>query len=161
MILEQKALQFATEAHNGQFRKDEVTPYIEHPIEVVNLLKSVEITEPDIIASGYLHDVVEDCNITLETISKEFNSEVSRIVAALTRDVDREKYKERIKNSDYKIQIVKLADVVHNCSTINEPYIHEETRSIKIQDCNSLYFDLAKKISPKFYKLLVEYMDLH
>ena len=85
MDLEQKALAFAREKHDGQLRKDNVTPYITHPIAVVKLLRDIGISDSDIIASGYLHDVVEDCAVSIETIDREFNSEVARIVGVLTR----------------------------------------------------------------------------
>ena len=159
MDLEQKALAFAREKHDGQLRKDNVTPYITHPIAVVKLLRDIGISDSDIIASGYLHDVVEDCAVSIETIDREFNSEVARIVGVLTRTeyVSREEYKERIRYEDYPVQIVKLADVVHNCSDLT-PDLPEKTIQRKVEDCKSLYFDLAQDICPQYYDKLVTYV---
>jgi len=153
MTLIKKAQKFATQAHKGQFRKDGKTPYIKHPEAVVNLLKQIGINNQDILSAAWLHDVIEDTSITLEQIQKEFNSNITRIVAALTRDVNRKKYNERIKNADFSIKIIKLADIIHNCRDIN-PSIPSITIKRKIKECKELYLNLAKEISPVFYNLI-------
>ena len=158
MLLEQKARQYATEAHKGQFRKDGITPYINHPGEVVNLLKSIGIKAIDTLCSGWLHDGPEDTKMTIELIEKEFNANIARIVGQLTRDVDREAYKERIRNADYAVQIVKLADVVHNCSDLKNPSLPAQTIRRKVEDCESLYLELAERICPEFHEMLVGYL---
>ena len=156
MEIEQKAQQFATKAHKEQYRKDKITPYIEHPRAVAKLLKEVaEIKDLNIICASWLHDVIEDCKVTKEQLEHEFNPEIARIVCALTRDIDRQAYLERIRHSDYAIQIVKLADVVHNCSTLGQE-IPLRTIQRKIDECNALYLNLAKRICPKFYLMLEE-----
>ena len=147
--LEIKAREFATEAHKEQYRKDRTTPYITHPAAVANLLKEVPIYDENIIAAAWLHDVIEDCGISSERLRKEFNSEVERIVSTLTRNCSREEYKKRIKDADYAVQIVKIADVVHNCSTLDES-LQEKTIRNKVNDCKALYFDLADKVHPPF-----------
>jgi len=154
-MLEQKAKEFAIEAHKGQLRKDGITPYIKHPIEVVNLLKNID-SNSDVLCASYLHDVIEDCKITKELLEKEFNPNIARIVSALTRDINREEYKKRIKNSDYQIQIVKLADMVANCKDLYS-YLSEKTITQKVNDCNNFYFSLAQKTCPGFYELLKKY----
>ena len=157
MNLEPKAKEFAAKSHKGQLRKNGITPYINHCAGVVSLLKEIGIVDDDILSAGWLHDVIEDCNVTKEQIEQEFNVNIARIVSVLTRDVDRETYKERIKQSDYQVQIVKLADTVHNCSEMAHQNIPEKTIKRKIEDCEALYFDLAKQICPRFYDLLKEY----
>lgn len=154
----QKAQQFATKAHKGQFRKDNKTSYVEHCKAVVKLLKGIGVTNQDILAAAWLHDTIEDCGYTKDELEKKFNPNIARIVATLTRDVDRDSYKKRIRDSDYTVQIIKLADVVHNCSDLN-PSLPEKTIRRKLEDCKALYFDLAKKICPKFYALLLQYTD--
>lgn len=156
-MLEQKAKEFAIEAHKGQFRIiDGITPYVNHPIEVVNLLKNID-SNSDVLCAGYLHDVIEDCGITKELLEKEFNPNIARIVSALTRDVNREEYKKRIKNSDYQIQIVKLADMVDNCKDLYSG-LPKKKITRKVNDCNDFYFSLAQKICPEFYELLKKYI---
>lgn len=157
MNLEQKAREFATRAHEGQLRKDGKTAYINHCYGVVRLLKEIGIEDENILCSAWLHDVIEDCGINKEQIEQEFNKEVARIVSALTRDVNREKYKERIKDAGFAVQIVKLADTVHNCSELGN-CLDKKTIRTKVEDCENLYFELARKIAPKFYESLIKYI---
>lgn len=157
MNLVKKAEEFATKAHTGQFRKDGKTPYIKHCEGVVKLLKGIGIEDENIIAAGWLHDVVEDCNINIEIIEREFNFEIARIVIALTRNCSREEYKERMKKTDYSIQIIKLADMVHNCSELNED-LKFKTVVRKIDDNDKLYLEMAERICPEFYELLMKYI---
>ncbi len=152
-----KAEIFAIQVHEGQFRKDGKTPYIKHCATVVELLKSIRIKDENILVAAWLHDVIEDCDVTAKEIEKEFNEEIARIVSTLTRDVDRELYKERMKKADYKVQIIKLADMVHNCSDLNED-LKFKTVVRKIDDSDRLYLDMAKKIAPEFYEKLIMYL---
>ncbi|MDP2925458.1 MAG: HD domain-containing protein [Nanoarchaeota archaeon] len=157
---EQKAEEFAMKAHKGQYRLDGKTTYIEHPRNVARLLKEAGIKDENILCAAWLHDVVEDCGIEIERIGREFNMEIARIVFALTRDKtrSREEYIKKIKNSDFAVQIVKLADVSHNLMTLHKDVPENTVRNI-INDCNSFYFGLARKISPTFYNLLQTYLD--
>ena len=156
-MLEEKARSIATEAHKGTYRKDGVTPVITHPEAVVELLKSVGVTDQDILCAALLHDTIEDCGLTAEFIECEFNQRVAGIVKALTRDVGREEYKQRIKESDYAVQIVKLADTAHNCKSLFEG-LPQHTIRRKVEDCKAFYIPLADKICPEISKLLLEYI---
>lgn len=156
MNLVQKAKEFARECHKGQFRNDGKTPYITHPEAVVNLLLDATIRDENIIASAWLHDVMEDCNININEIKKEFGDDVAEIINVLTRNVDREKYKQRIKESDFAVKMIKLADTIHNCSEMYESSVSANTRTSKINDCNNFYFDLAIQTYKPFYFLLKE-----
>lgn len=158
MNLERKAREFAIEAHAGQYRADGVTPYITHPEAVVELLRQVPIYDENILAAGWLHDVVEDCQVPRETLRSEFNSEVERIVVALTRNCFREDYKKRIENADYAVQIIKLADLVSNCSDLRNG-VPEKTIQNKVNDCKELYFKLAGKTHPPFHRMLMDSMS--
>ena len=55
-----KAIEFATRAHRGQFRKGTRRPYIVHPIEVGDIVCSMT-TDEEVISAAYLHDTIEDC----------------------------------------------------------------------------------------------------
>jgi guanosine-3',5'-bis(diphosphate) 3'-pyrophosphohydrolase len=81
----QKALRYATKAHEGQFRKTKGIPMITHPIRVAEILKDAGFSE-EVIAAGYLHDTVEDTTVTIEDIEMEFGSKVASIVAGNTED---------------------------------------------------------------------------
>ncbi len=155
ICLETKAREFAEKAHEGQYRMDGTTPYIEHPAGVVRLLKENEVYDENIICAAWLHDTVEDCQVTSEVLKQEFNPEIARIVSLLTRDVGREKYLERIRNADYSVQIIKLADVVHNSSTLFKG-IERRTVERLVKDSKNLYLRLAGKIAPRFYTMILE-----
>jgi guanosine-3',5'-bis(diphosphate) 3'-pyrophosphohydrolase len=82
-----KAIVFAAQCHTGQYRKDGKTPYINHPLEVMNLVVSnVEHPESDVLVAAVLHDVVEDTNVTLAEIRIMFGVHVAKLVAELTDD---------------------------------------------------------------------------
>ena len=71
-----KAVNFADQAHQGQFRKSG-EPFIIHPINVGMILASLKM-DADTIIAGLLHDVVEDCDISLSEVRKEFGKNVSK-----------------------------------------------------------------------------------
>ena len=80
MTVEEKALNFALEAHRGQVRKSEPDkPMVFHPIDVAHILKEYGFDE-NVVAAGFLHDVVEDTNYTFKDIKKEFGSDISSLV---------------------------------------------------------------------------------
>ncbi len=160
-----KAYTFAKEAHMGQFRiKGE--PYISHPFEVAKLVYSLGLDEVSIIAS-FLHDVVEDTDITLQDIRNEFGGEVETIVSGLTKilyfgenKVDRniEALRKILLASakDIRILIIKLCDRLHNMRTLEE--LEEEKRERIANETLVLYAPLAQKIG--IYSLKWELEDL-
>ena len=81
------AIIFAAQAHTGQYRKDGKTPYINHPLEVMNLVVlNVEKAREEVLIAAVLHDVVEDTHITSAEIKEKFGQDVARLVAELTDD---------------------------------------------------------------------------
>ncbi len=80
MDIKEKAKLFAIKAHKGQVRKSESDkPMIIHPISVGKLLESYGYDD-NVVAAGYLHDVVEDTKYTINDIEKEFGSDVAQLV---------------------------------------------------------------------------------
>ena len=75
-----KAIVFATKAHEGQFRKATKIPYILHPMECAVIISGMT-TDEEMIAAALLHDTVEDCDVTIEDIRREFGSRVAQFVA--------------------------------------------------------------------------------
>lgn len=72
-----KAMNFAAKAHTSQMRKDGVTPYINHPIGVANILTEIgNITDLTVICAALLHDTVEDTDTTFEDIRNEFGERI-------------------------------------------------------------------------------------
>ena len=80
-----KAIVFATKAHEGQFRKATKIPYILHPMECAVIISGMT-TDEEMIAASLLHDTVEDCDVTIEDIRREFGSRVAQFVARESED---------------------------------------------------------------------------
>lgn len=129
-----KAIEMAKEAHDGQFRKTG-EPYIVHPLAVKKILEEWGMDEDTIIA-GILHDTVEDTDLHLEDIKKEFGESVAFLVDGVTklstarngmRDIDT--YLPATKDNflrlmialgdDIRVLIIKLADRLHNLRTLS------------------------------------------
>lgn len=128
MQLIEHARAYATQAHDGQVRKYTGEPYINHPAEVAQIVAGVD-GSPEMIAAAWLHDVVEDCGVTLEAIHYHFGAEVRSLVFWLTdaskpSDGSRAKRKqidrEHIAAAPAEAQTIKLADLISNTSSIVE-----------------------------------------
>lgn len=83
LSLVRKAYEFAAEKHLHQKRKCG-EPYIIHPVEVTEILTDLEMDEQT-LAAGLLHDVVEDCGVTLAELEQEFGFEVANLVDGVTK----------------------------------------------------------------------------
>lgn len=116
-----RAEDFATRAHDGQTEKDEnKTPYIYHPAMVARLVSQAGCSDEE-IAAAWLHDTVEDTNVVIETIKKEFGNEVAHIVEGLT-DIPgwenlpvserKQRQADRVLTERDSVKKVKLADQV-------------------------------------------------
>lgn len=81
--LVQRAFEYACAKHEGQYRKSGL-PYIVHPVEVTEILAELEMDEQT-LAAGLLHDVVEDCNVTVEELTREFGSDIAHLVDGVTK----------------------------------------------------------------------------
>jgi len=83
--LKQQAKEFATIAHQGQYRKSSKTPYITHPVRVAGRLEQSGF--PDrLVCAGYLHDVVEDTMYEAKDIEHRFGQRIAHLVAEHTED---------------------------------------------------------------------------
>lgn len=121
-ILE-KAILFAAKKHTGQSRKGNKVPYIMHPMGVASIIyetkKSSNINL--ILAICFLHDVVEDCNVSIKEIARIFGFHIAGCVEELTTNKEeceklgKQEYllRKMVKMTSYSL-CVKLADVLHN-----------------------------------------------
>src|SRR5215831_17757747 len=121
-VTELNAKQFATLAHEKQFRKYTGEPYIVHPERVVQLLGLVPHTD-EMLAAAWLHDVVEDCGVSISYIRDLFGHRVASLVAQVTdvskpsdgnRKVRKQIDLEHLAKADEEGQTIKLADIADN-----------------------------------------------
>lgn len=121
-----KAYQFAKKAHEGQKRKYSGEPYINHPVEVMQIVLTVPHTE-EMLAAALLHDNVEDCGITLYQIKKEFGWQVMAYVNDLSdvskpedgnRELRKKLDRDWIAEGDPASKTIKLADLISNSRSI-------------------------------------------
>src|SRR3954468_17269703 len=121
-----KAMAFAAQKHRLQRRKDrEESPYINHPIDLANILANeAEIADSIVIAAAVLHDTVEDTETTPEELEREFGEEIAGIVAEVTDDrrLGKDERKrlqiQHAPHASFKAQQLKLADKIANLRDI-------------------------------------------
>jgi (p)ppGpp synthase/HD superfamily hydrolase len=126
--LVERALLFATKAHEGQVRKYTNEPYINHPIAVSKLVASVTDNQ-GMIAAALLHDTVEDTEVTLSDITREFGGIISEWVENLT-DISKPEDGNRaarkmidLRHTERSLppaMTIKLADLIDNTGSIVE-----------------------------------------
>ena len=117
-----KALEFAARKHRDQRRKDKLaTPYINHPIEVAQLLiNEGRVDDINVLVAALLHDTVEDTETTIAELQSIFGDEIAAIVAEVTDDKSRPKAERKnlqIENAagcSEAAKLVKLADKTCN-----------------------------------------------
>ncbi len=149
-----KAYDFALKAHEKQ-KRDEGSPYIIHPIAVANILTELKLDSAT-IATGLLHDTIEDTHATYNTIEAEFGKEVADLVDGVTKISEFEN--QAISNSkaenfrklilatskDIRVLLVKLADRLHNMRTIK--VVEKEKQIRKAKETMEIYAPLADRM---------------
>lgn len=123
-----KAVEFATKAHEGQFRKGTKRPYIVHPVEVGDIVSGMTKDE-EVISAALLHDTIEDCEgVTQRVLAQEFSERVAWIVAQESEDkslswMERKKSTiEHLRNAPREVKMVGLADKLSNMRDIDRDY---------------------------------------
>ena len=123
-----KAYEFAVKAHADQ-KRHSGDPYVIHPVAVADILTELKLDSAT-IATGLLHDTIEDTHATYNTIAKEFGTEVADLVDGVTKisvlenqantSTKAENFRKLIlaTSKDIRVLLVKLADRLHNMRTI-------------------------------------------
>ena len=182
-----EAIKYATQKHEGQFRKSG-QPYIIHPILVASIVSHFGGDE-EMIFAALLHDVVEDTPCTSQEISDEFSPAIARLVDGLTKIIEiREEelvpstsHEKLVTSaltfrkmllasiSDVRILVVKLCDRIHNMMTLDalthvkQKRISEETLVVYAPIAHRLGISTIKNVLEdlSFYYLLPhEYMKI-
>ena len=182
-----KAYSFALKAHKNQ-KRDSGDPYLSHPVAVANILTDLKLDSAT-IATGLLHDTIEDTKVTYDIVQKEFGSEVADLVDGVTKISELEgKVIENSKaenirklilatSKDIRVLIVKLADRLHNMRTLNS--IIDEKKRLRIaKETMEIYAPLSdrmgmnhirdeledlsfQKLNPKARSLVVEKLSIN
>ena len=121
--LEGAAARAATDAHKGQTRWDKSIPYITHPCAVANEFKDVEGEEGVFLRTvAWLHDVVEDTDLTLDNLEElGFSRDVTEAVCLVTKIKDDDYIDYILRISRNRVAcLVKLADIRHNLSSLKK-----------------------------------------
>lgn len=163
-----RAYEYANKAHEGQFRLSG-EPYIIHPIQVAGIIAQLKM-DADTVATGFLHDVVEDTEVSLEEIETEFSSAVAFLVDGVTKLGQikfQSKQEELAENHrkmllamsrDIRVIIVKLADRLHNMRTMK--YQKPAKQIEKSEEALEIYAPLADRIGMNSIKWELEDISL-
>ncbi len=158
------AFDFAYQLHDGQFRASG-EPYIVHPIAVAGLLRDIGASAA-VIAAGFLHDVVEDTQVTPEEIEDRFGEEVRALVEGVTKlggihfTNRTEAQAENLRRmflamaSDIRVVLVKLADRLHNMRTLGA--LKPEKQQRIARETRDIYAPLANRLGIGRFKWELE-----
>jgi GTP diphosphokinase / guanosine-3',5'-bis(diphosphate) 3'-diphosphatase len=162
-----RAYVFSMKAHGAQLRASG-DPYFSHPIEVAGILTDLKLDD-ETIATGILHDTIEDTVATQEQINKLFGPSVGRLVDGVTKlsrieaQTDSERQAENLRkfllamSTDIRVLLVKLADRLHNMRTLH--FIKSEDKRRRIaRETMDIYAPLAERIG--MYGFMDELQEL-
>ena len=171
----ERAYALAESAHHGQERASG-EPYIEHPVAVAVILHELRL-DHEAIAAALLHDVVEDTDIDLERIRKDFGAPVAALVDGVTKmdaideyretvlgTVDERRQVDRLKKlllamaQDVRVVLIKLADRLHNMRTLR--HLAEASRRRIARETLSIYAPLASRLGIGQFKWEMEDLAL-
>ncbi|MFB2975480.1 RelA/SpoT family protein [Microseira sp. BLCC-F43] len=159
-----RAFSFAYQLHQGQSRASG-EPYICHPVAVSGLLRELG-GSPAMIAAGFLHDIVEDTDVTPEELEKLFGAEVRQLVEGVTKlskfnfSSKTERQAENFRRmflamaKDIRVIVVKLADRLHNMRTL-EHLADEKRRRIALET-REIFAPLANRLGIGRFKWELE-----
>ncbi|HEY9858725.1 MAG TPA: bifunctional (p)ppGpp synthetase/guanosine-3',5'-bis(diphosphate) 3'-pyrophosphohydrolase [Candidatus Obscuribacterales bacterium] len=159
-----RAFEFAYQLHEGQYRASG-EPYIAHPVAVSGLLRDLGGSSA-MIAAGFLHDVVEDTEVTAEEIEERFGPEVRRLVEGVTKlskfnfSSKRERQAENFRRmflamaQDIRVIVVKLADRLHNMRTLE--HLPDAKRRSIAQETREIFAPLANRLGIGRFKWELE-----
>src|SRR5215813_3496467 len=149
-----RAYLFSAREHKGQKRASGES-YLVHPLEVANILAEMKLDEVS-VATGLLHDVVEDTLVDLETIRQYFGEEITHLVDGLTKiaqisNISREEQQaENVRKmvlamvDDVRVVLVKLADRLHNMRTLQ--YLNPEKRKRIAEETMEIFAPIAHRL---------------
>lgn len=164
-----KAYALAAQAHKAQLRYSG-QPYIIHPLAVADILMDFGM-DAQSIEAALLHDTVEDTDVTLEDLQREFGDEVANLVNGVTKlgkiplSTKEEQQAENIRkmllamSEDIRVIIIKLADRLHNMRTLD--YMYPQKRRDIALETLEIYAPLAHRLGIRTAKEELEDLAIH
>ncbi|HEX7174039.1 MAG TPA: bifunctional (p)ppGpp synthetase/guanosine-3',5'-bis(diphosphate) 3'-pyrophosphohydrolase [Pyrinomonadaceae bacterium] len=149
-----RAYIFSARWHRGQKRASG-EPYLVHPLEVANILAEMRLDETS-VATGLLHDVVEDTLVESDVIREQFGDEIAHLVDGLTKiaqisSLSREEQQaENVRKmllamvDDVRVVLIKLADRLHNMRTLH--HLRPDKRKRIAQETLDIYAPIAHRL---------------
>jgi guanosine-3',5'-bis(diphosphate) 3'-pyrophosphohydrolase len=159
-----RAYVFSAKAHAGQIRKSG-EPYLIHPLAVAGILAELKM-DVDTIATGLLHDTMEDCLVTEQDIHELFGPEVSEMVDGVTKigkleftskeEAQAENFRKMVlaMARDVRVILVKLSDRLHNMRTME--HMKPARRRAISQETLDIYAPIANRLGLSFFKIELE-----
>ncbi len=159
LSLIEAAYEYARHAHDGQIRKSGA-PFLEHPLQTALTLANLQL-DASTLAAALLHDVPEDCSVSISEIEKKFGPEVSKLVDGVTklskvewrREADADAQAAQAENlrkmliamaEDLRVVFIKLADRLHNMNTLQA--LSPERRQAIARETLEIYAPLAHRL---------------
>jgi guanosine-3',5'-bis(diphosphate) 3'-pyrophosphohydrolase len=167
--LVKEAYEFAAKAHQGQVRKTG-EPYLEHPVSAAMILAELHL-DAETLAAALLHDVPEDCGISLQEIEAKFGLPVVKLVDGVTKlnklanrartgEAQSKAQAENLRKmllataEDLRVVLIKLADRLHNMRTLG--VLPAEKRRAIAQETMEIYAPLAHRLGMREAKWQLE-----
>ena len=159
IALIEAAYQFASQAHRGQMRKSG-EPFLEHPLQTASILADLQL-DANTLAAALLHDVPEDCGISLAEIESGFGSQVARLVDGVTKlnkltsragtgegepRIQAENLRKMLlaMAEDLRVVFIRLADRLHNMRTLGA--LPPKKRRAIAEETLEIYAPLAHRL---------------
>lgn len=168
------AYEYAHNAHDGQKRKSGA-PYLEHPLQTALTLANLQLDAPT-LAAALLHDVPEDCNVSISELEKKFGPEISKLVDGVTklskvawrRELAIDSQSTQAENlrkmliamaEDLRVVFIKLADRLHNMNTLQA--LTPDRQHAIAQETLEIYAPLAHRLGMGEIKWQLEDLAFH
>ena len=160
----EKAYVFSAKVHQGQIRRSG-EPYLIHPLEVAGILTKMKL-DVATVATGLLHDTIEDTLTTLDEVKEHFGEEIAHLVDGVTKisqisfqtreEQQAENFRKMILAmvKDIKVILIKLADRLHNMRTLH--FLDPQKQREIAQETLEIYAPIANRLGIDWIKTELE-----
>ncbi len=145
MELVKSAEILAKKKHSGHLRKDGST-FSKHLEDVVNRLKGLGVIDEEILSAGWLHEIIEETDVSFDDLYEQFGNRISVIVSSLTEDktLPRKQrgkaYRLQLKEASFDAKLIKLCDISVNLSDLKN---YDASKSKKLRELKQKRYHLS------------------